>query len=239
MIHAVLWSGVFGYVMLSAVVLAAPDLDKAAGQGGGSFFWIVDQVLPNALKLLLYVLIAIAQYLCGLATVTSASRMIFAFSRDGGLPWSGALRRISSRFRTPVTAIWTASILSVAFTIYAPVYTTIAAVCVIFLYISYLLPVAAGLLSFRRSWTRMGPFDIGALYPVMAVLCVIGAAVLLYIGVQPPNSQALTVTLGVGVVALVVWFGLERRRFLGPPIGDAVRARQAEIAAAERAVGEH
>ena len=31
--------------------------------------------------------IFIAQFLCGLATVTSASRMIFAFSRDGGLPF--------------------------------------------------------------------------------------------------------------------------------------------------------
>ena len=35
----------------------------------------------------MYLVIFIAQLLCGLATVTSASRMIFAFSRDGGLPF--------------------------------------------------------------------------------------------------------------------------------------------------------
>ena len=43
-------------------------------------------IMPNWLVQLLYLFIFIAQFLCGLATVTSASRMIYAFSRDGGLP---------------------------------------------------------------------------------------------------------------------------------------------------------
>ena len=239
MIHSVLWSGLFGWAMLSAIVLAAPDLDKAAGQGGNAFFSIMDSVVPGALKVLLYVGIAISQYLCGLACVTSASRMIFAFARDGGLPASGSLRRISPRYRTPVIAIWTACILSILFTIYAPVYSTIAAVCTMFLYISYLLPVAAGLFAHGRSWTAMGPFDLGGAYKIFAVLCIIGCAVLIYVGIQPPNDQALTVTLAALVIAAVVWFGFERKRFSGPPIGAAALARRAEIAAAERAVGEN
>ncbi len=238
MINAVIWSALFGFAMLAAIIMAAPDMDKAASQGAGSFFWIMDQVIPGPLKVFLYVVIAVSQYLCGLATVTSASRMIFAFARDGGLPASGALRRVSHRFRTPVVAIWVAAILSVGFTIYTPVYTTIAAVCTIFLYISYTLPVAAGLLAYKRSWTRMGPFDLGFLYPGIAVLCLIGAAILLYIGVQPPNDQALIVIAIVVVLAVVIWFAFENRRFKGPPIGEAVRARQAAILAAERAVGE-
>ena len=40
------------------------------------------------------------------------------------------------------------------------------------------------------------------------------------------------------MLLLVIWFGLERRRFPGPPIGDMIAKRQAEILAAERAVGE-
>lgn len=238
MIHAVLWSGLFGWALLAAVVLAAPDLDKAAGQGGNAFFSIMDGVLPPAVKLILYIGIGISQYLCGLACVTSASRMIFAFARDGGLPASRQLRRISPRFRTPVTAIWTACILAIGFTIYAPVYTTIAAVCTMFLYISYLLPVAAGLFAYRRSWVHMGPFNLGGLYRPIAMLCILGCAVLIYIGIQPPNDQALTVTIAALVLAAIVWFGFERRRFAGPPIGEQALARRAEIAAAERAVGE-
>jgi hypothetical protein len=33
-----------------------------------------------------------------------------------------------------------------------------------------------------------------------------------------------------------VWFGFESRRFKGPPFGEEVARRQAEIAAAERAL---
>jgi hypothetical protein len=40
------------------------------------------------------------------------------------------------------------------------------------------------------------------------------------------------------VLLVVLWFGLESRRFKGPPIGAEIARRQAEIAAAERAVGE-
>ena len=238
MIHSVLWSGVFGWAMLAAIVLAAPSIEKAAGQGSGSFFWIMGQVLPNPLKVALFVLIFLSQYLCGLATVTSVSRMVYSFSRDGGLPWSNVLRRISHKYRTPVPAIWTASLLSIAFTVYTPVYTTIAAVCAMFIYISYLLPVAAGLFAYRRSWTKMGPFDLGSWYPPIAVLCMIGCAVLIYIGIQPPNDKSLQILIGSIVVTVCVWFGLERRRFQGPPIGQKIADRNKEIEAAERAVEE-
>ena len=237
MIHSVLWSGLFGWLMLGAVIVAAPDLKAAAAQGGGGFFAIIDAVIPDPWRLILWIIVAVAQYACGLATVTSASRMIFAFARDGGLPGSQTLRRVSPTHRTPVPAIWTAVILSVVFTIYTPVYTTIAAVCVIFLYISYAVPIGAGIFAYGRSWTRMGPFDIGPAFRPLAVVCVLVCAVLIFSGMQPPNDQALQVTLGVLVVSAVVWFAFEQRRFKGPPI---IRPREsaADFSAVERAVGE-
>jgi hypothetical protein len=36
----------------------------------------------------------------------------------------------------------------------------------------------------------------------------------------------------------VLWFGLERRRFKGPPIGKVLEERQTIIAAEEKAVGQ-
>jgi amino acid transporter len=238
MTHSVLWSGVFGWVMLCAIVLAAPDLSETASKGGSQFFFIMDQVLPAPLKLALFAVIFLGQYLCGLATVTSASRMVFAFARDGGLPFSDKLRKIDPKYRTPVFALWSVVVLAVAFTAYTPVYTTIAAVCTMFLYISYLLPVAAGLLAYRRKWDKMGPFDLGGLFPVVAVLSLAGGFVLIYIGIQPPNDQALNVTLIALAITAAVWFGLERRRFQGPPLGKLSSERMAEIAARESAVGE-
>jgi len=236
MVNSVLWSGVFGFVLLAAIVLAAPSVETAASKGAGSFGWILEQTAPYGLRVALLVLIAVAQYLCGLATVTSTSRMIFAFARDGGLPFSGALRAVSPRYRTPVAATWTGAVLAVAFTVYSPVYTTLAAVCAIFLYVSYLLPIGAGLLAYRRKWTTMGPFNLGALFPLIAVGCVLGCLVLIFIGIQPPNDIASRVLVVSVVLALAVWFGLEKRRFAGPPTGAAIATRQAEIAAAEQAV---
>lgn len=46
---------------------------------------MMDTVLPAPIKFALYLGIGMSKYLCGLATVTSASRMTFAFAQDGGL----------------------------------------------------------------------------------------------------------------------------------------------------------
>ena len=236
-VNSVLLSSLFGFLMLAAFVLAIPDMDKAAASGWGVFFVTLDAVLPVPLKQVLYVLIFIAQFICGLATVTSASRMIYAFARDGGLPASNALKRVHPGFRTPVAAIWTAAMISIGFTLYTPAYTTIVSVTVIFLFLSYGMPIAAGLFSYGRSWTQMGPWDMGPSFRIVGVLTILCVALIFFLGVQPPNDAALKITLMFLALTAVVWFGFERRRFKGPPVGDEVAKRQAQIAAAEMALG--
>jgi amino acid transporter len=216
-VRSVAVSGVFGWVMLCAVVLAAPDVAEAAREGEGAFLAITDGVLPAGLALPLYLGIAVAQYLCGLATVTSASRMAFAFARDGGLPFSRALSLVSPVYRTPPVAVWAVALLAVAFTAYTPVYSTITVVCTLFLYLSYVLPIGLGLLAYGRTWTRMGPWDLGGWYRPLAVLTVLGCALLFVIGVQPPNDKALWMVGGAVVLLMLTWYGYERRRFPGPP----------------------
>ncbi len=238
MVGSVIWSGVFGLFFLAGIVVAIPDMGKAAAQGWNVFFWTSDQVLPAGLKFILYVMVFVAQFLCGLATVTSVSRMMFAFARDGGLPGSKALKRVSPRYRTPVAAIWAGSILAILFTAYTPLYTTIVSVTVIFLFLSFTVPITFGLIHYRRKWSTMGPWDIGGWYPVFAILSVVSMILIFVIGIQPPNDNALWITLGFLALTVVVWFGIERRRFKGPPIGDEIARRQADIRAAETAVGE-
>ena len=223
--------------LLSAIVLAAPNMDAAAGQGFNVVFSIFE-VLPKTLRMLLLGGIVIAQYLCGLATVTSSSRMTYAFARDGGLPASNKLKSVSAKFRTPAVAIWVVAMLSTLFTFYTPVYSTITAVCVIFLYISYMLPIGLGLVAFGRTWTQMGPWSIGGAYRIVALICVLWCLALFYIGVQPPNDKALWITGGAVLVTTIVWFAYERRHFVGPPRGVMSLEREEQIAAAEKAVGE-
>lgn len=217
-INSVIVSGVFGWILLCAIVLAIPDLHGAAAQGDRAFFFIAARVLPRGLLSILFAGIIVAQYLCGLATLTSTSRVVYAFARDGGLPWSSRLRTVSDRYKTPVPAIWASAIFSVLFTVYTPVYSTITAVCVIFLYVSYIIPAVLGLRAYGRTWTVMGPFHIGRWYRVLSAVCVLGCVLLIGIGIQPPNDAALWIVLGALLLTAVVWFGFERRRFAGPPM---------------------
>ena len=219
-ISSVLWSALFGWLMLSAFVIAVPDMDKAAASGAAVFFNTMDAVLPRSVKLVLYLAIFVSQFLCGLATVTSASRMLFAFARDGGLPASNLLKKVHATLRSPVAAIWTACVISVLFTLYTPAYTTIVSVTVIFIFLSYGLPIAIGGVAYGKTWTRMGPWDMGPMFRVVSVLAVLAIALIFFLGVQSPNDAALTITLAFLAITAVVWFGFERRRFKGPPVTD-------------------
>jgi amino acid transporter len=221
MLRSVAVSGIFGWVMVAAFVLALPSVADGAKQGANVFPWLMTQVLPGAAGNALWIGIVLGNYLCGLACVTSTSRMMYAFARDGGLPGSSVLRRVSARWKTPIAAIWTTVALAFASTLYAPAYMTLTTACVIFLYLSYVMPAAAGLRAHGRSWKRMGPFDLGGgLYRALAAVSVAGVALLVWIGVQPPNEKALTVTLATVVLLAAAWWLGVRRRFRGPPAID-------------------
>ena len=84
----------------------------------------------------------------------------------------------------------------------------------------------------------MGPWTLGGAFRPIAALCILGCAVLLFISVQPPNDKALWITLGALAVTAVVWVVSERKNFQGPPQGVMIQNRQAEIHAAEAAVGQ-
>jgi amino acid transporter len=225
-VRAVLVSGVAGWVVLSALVLAAPDMDEAAGTGDQCFHWIVRGVIaPQMLRGALYGGIEVAMVLCGLATLTSTSRLAYAFARDGGTPFSQALSRIGSH-HSPSVAIWTTAALATLAALAIP-YETLAAACAIYLYLSYVLPTAAGLWAYRRSWTRMGPWRLGGWYRPLAVGSIAGCVTLIVIGVQPPNDIALWVVGGTVVVLGAVWLGYKRRHFPGPP-EEVLRQRREE-----------
>ena len=223
-VGSVLVSGLMGWMLLCVLVLAMPDPGEGARQGPLVVPWIMNSILPGWLTDTMFAGILAAQYLCGLATVTSASRMTYAFARDGGLPWSHVLRRVSMRWRTPVAAIWTVAVASVLFTLSTPVYSTITVVCTIFLYISYVLPIGAGLLAHGRSWRRFGPWHVGIWFRPLAVASLIGCSLLILVGMQPPNEASLPVVAGMGLLLGAVWFAGMRTRFPGPPVASLAEA---------------
>jgi amino acid transporter len=248
-ISSIIWSGVFGYLFLVAFLFMIPDMGAAARQGWNVFFWAMDQRVPLLLREFLYALILLSQLLCGLATVTSTSRMIYAFSRDGGLPASKRLARVSARLRTPVAAIWTGAIASLLFVCgalylerfgHTPIFTVVVSCTVIFLFFSFAIPIALGLVAYGGpKWPHQGPWNIGRSgYALAALLSLVSMVLIFVIGVQPPNDKALGVTVGFLVLTAIVWFAFEKRRFRGPPIGASIAVRHAAIAKAEAALNQ-
>ena len=93
-VRSVLVSGVAGWIMLASVVVAIPVPAAVASRGDGAFPFALAAVLPRGLCSILGLGIAAAMYGCGLGALMSASRMAYAFARDGGLPFSAFLRRV-------------------------------------------------------------------------------------------------------------------------------------------------
>ena len=216
-VKSVLWSGLFGYFLVCTFVLVMPSVEDGVKQGMG-FFGALMAPIPTALRVTLGLGIFFVNYLCGLACLTSCSRMMYAFARDGGLPASDKLKRVNATHSTPGTAIWTSAVLAIVATLYGNAFVVLSTGCAVFLYLSYVLPVAAGILAEGKTWTHKGPFDLGVWSKPVAILAVVGGSILAVVGMLPPNDKVLYLTIGLLVGMAIYWWVLgERNRFKGPP----------------------
>lgn len=244
MMNAVFWSAIFGWVLVAAVLLAMPSVDEGAAKGWSVFYYTLEaSSMPQVLKYVISIGIVVSNFLCALAGMTSLSRMIFAFARDGGIPGvSGWLKQVNPKHRTPGPAIITGAALTFILGLVAGndanAYIILSSGCAVFLYVSYIMPIGVGIFAEGKTWTKKGPFDLGVWSKPIAVLAVIGGAILAFVGFQPPYQLVGQFLAALIVILVVVWYAFERNRFQGPPLtDDAVKARQSEIAAAEQALG--
>ncbi len=216
-LRAVFWSALFGYLMVATFVLTMSSVDDGVKQGFG-FLSELMKPLPPALNVILSIGIFVANYLCGLACLTSTSRMMYAFARDGGLPASDTLKKVNPAHNTPVAAIWVSAVAVFAATLYGDAYLVLATGSAVLLYLSYISPIAAGLLAEGKTWTHKGPFNLKGASKLIAVLAIIGGAVLAFVGIQPPNEKVLYLVVGLAIVLLILWSAGVRSTFKGPPM---------------------
>jgi amino acid transporter len=226
MVLAVAVSSVVGYLLLVALTLAIRDIPGAlnARDASGHEIPAVIAILTTALGRraggLATALAAMAMWFCGLSTVTWTSRVIYAFARDGGMPASAALRRISATHLTPAPAIWLSIAVAFAATIGSGTYAVVTSISVIGLYVSYIVPVyltwrarGSGAEIPRGPW-HLGRF--GSSINVAAMLWVVFITIILAI----PDDLRAGKTMARLTIALSAWYVLaERRRFRGPAFG--------------------
>ena len=211
-------SGVVGYALLLAVTLSIGDLHLATA-APNPFVFILRTALGGPLGNALVLTAMAAMWFAGLASVTSNSRMLFAFARDGGLPFSEHLEQVSDKYRTPHIAIWVSVGCAFLIALWADAYVAMVALSVIALYASYGLPIACGVIA-RRSgrWAAFGPWDLGRYSLLVNLLALAWIAVAMVLFLLPPNQLAGTMFLVLIAAVALDWRFRMRARFEGPPV---------------------
>ena len=229
---AVLVSAVAGYALVCALTLAIPSLDAVVKEDAPPLF-ILRSALGDRLGSATMGLAITAMWFCGLSSVTSASRTLFAFSRDGGLPFSHVFRRVSPSLKTPHVAIVTAVVLPMALVLCTSrlsesVFLAVASLATTALYVSYATPIFLGAIARHTNrWSCLGPWNLGRFGLATAWGAVLWTVAVLVVCALPPNQTAgYLLAAVVAVLAAVYVFGV-RGRFRGPPISLADMQRAA------------
>ncbi len=218
-VSAVLVSALFGYILLCALLLAIPNGALATlANDDTAPIAIVQAALGAGAGRAAFALVVAAMWFCGLSSITSNSRMIFAFARDGGLP--RGLAKVSARFATPAAAIWLAAVAASllvggSLAVSETAYVTVTSLSTAALYASYALPIGCGALALQRGAWKKPNAKRAAFIALLACLWLCAAIVLC---VLPPNGL-------VGLTLLVLVLGLAlgyifyaRKRFTGPAV---------------------
>jgi amino acid transporter len=226
MFNAVLLSGIIGYILLLAVTLAIQDLPAAAA-ASNPFIAICERAFGAKGGAALVWAILPAMWFCGLSSVTTNARMIYAFSRDGGMPGATLWARVDPVHRTPVNAIWLATGLAFAVALYSKAYGVIVSLSTIGLYASYVVPIALVLAARRRGeWrAQLGPWNLGRWGGLVNALAVAWVVFITVLFVAPPNQQT-GYTFGGALAFLGVYYAaLVGSRFRGPKLSPAPAVR--------------
>ena len=183
----------------------------------------------RTIGLLLVLVVIVAQFFCGMSSVTANSRMLYAFSRDGAVPFSDFWHHVSKRVRVPVRSAWFgaigAFILALPYMYNAVAYYAVTSIAVIGLYIAYLTPVF--LRRINPSAFKPGPWVLGKFGPLigwLAIIWVIFIVIVLMLPQAAPGNTVATFNYAPVAVLVVVgfagiWWALSARKwFKGPKI---------------------
>jgi amino acid transporter len=164
---SVVASVIFGWILLLAVTFAIPSTQGALDNIGTVVPWIWAESMSQRWAEALLFICVVAQFFCLTASVTSASRMMFAFSRDRAVPGHSLWRRVA-RNRIPRWSVAGIGIFSSALMIpavwnYLVGYFAGTAIAVIGLYIAFVIPVY---LRYRKgdTWNEPRAWSLGRHY---------------------------------------------------------------------------
>lgn len=234
MVMSVVVSVIFGFFLLLAVTFAIPDTQGVIDAGGYAVTYIWETALGTTWAKILLTIVVVAQMFCLTASVTSASRMMYAFSRDRAVPGHQLWRRISSQ-RVPIFAVLAIGVLSWALmipTLWNAVvgYLVGTSIAVIGLYIAFGIPV------FLR-WRAGDSFERGAWHlgdrykwiDLLAIAWIALICILFMLPIAPagvPGDDAFDwnvvnyapLTVGGAFLLFGGWYFLSARKWFKGPV---------------------
>jgi amino acid transporter len=239
--RSVFWSGLIGWLVLLAITFAATDVkainDPANGFGLGSALAIFDTALGSGAAKAVVLISTVGQLFCGMACLTSASRMCYAFSRDRAIPGWRIWTRLNHH-RVPAYAVLFMATCAMLITLpalkgdennYTYAFAAVVSITVIGLYIAYVLPVY---LRWRKGDAfRPGPWTLGRHYRWVNPAAVIWVAICVIIFILPQapagvpgraefdwkyvNYAPITVG-GLFLIVGIWWLVRAKHTFTGP-----------------------
>ena len=204
----------------------------AGGAAGAPWVLIFEHATGRVLGECLILVVIVAQFLCGIASITANSRMIYAFSRDGAIPFSDYWHKVSKRTHVPVHSAWFgavgAFILAASAMKSSVAYFAITSIAVIGLYVAYLIPVF--LRRINPSAFVPGPWKLGKWGPFIGWVAIIWVAFICILFSLPQytasaagssllafNFTPIAVVVVIGFAG--IWYAVSARKwFKGPKI---------------------
>ncbi|MDX6506759.1 MAG: hypothetical protein QOG06_1403 [Gaiellaceae bacterium] len=209
----------------------------------------LDSLGSTTAKVMLFIIVA-AQFYCGMSSITSASRMLFAFSRDRAVPGHQFWRRLN-RQRVPYMAALAIAVLAflAAFPAYFgtsgyTAYIAVTSIAVIGLYIAYAIPIYLRLKA-GDAW-EPGEWNLGSRYKVIGWTAVIWIGFISILFIMPTGPNGVPwhpskfkwtlfnyAPLAVGGTILLVgsWWLLSARKWFTGPIAQGSEEELARIEA--------
>jgi amino acid transporter len=234
--QSIFYSAVIGWIVLLAITFAAAD-PAAVTKGGGTSIAVFQSAMGSSWVKLILIISTIGQLFCGMSCLTSASRMCFAFSRDGALPGWRIWSKVN-RNRVPVNAVMLMATAALIITLPAlkgnskgfPVaFFAVVSITVIGLYIAYAIPIYLRLRA--GDSFEPGPWSLGKKYKWMCRVAV-GEVAFICVALSLPFTPAGVpwrkefdwsafnyAPLMVGGLFLIVgvwWLVSAKHKFTGP-----------------------
>ncbi|KAI4373263.1 hypothetical protein MLD38_011405 [Melastoma candidum] len=170
--------------------------------------------------------VAVAIFFCGMSSITSNSRMAYAFSRDGAMPFSSVWHKVNKN-EVPIYSVWLSALICfcMALTSLGSIvaFDAMVSIATIGLYIAYALPILFRVTLARKSFIP-GPFNLGRFGILVGWIAVVWVAIITVLFslpvAYPITSETLNYTpvavLGLFILTTGAWVISARHWFTGP-----------------------